>query len=121
MRHPKRIIILLALLFAAGAVISRGTDQPARGVPNMTTVDPSSGKAGDVVTASGEYLDKSHVAGLYLTMGKTDVKVEIVEQAANFLRFKIPAEANPGRYHLLILMGGPDPKLLEEPVTLVVE
>jgi hypothetical protein len=90
-------------------------------MPRMTTVDPGNGKAGDVITVAGENLEKSQVAKVYLTDGKNDVPVEVTEQAPTTLKFIIPAKATPGRFALMLLTTGKEPKLIEQPVKLTVE
>jgi len=89
--------------------------------PYMKAVEPATAKAGDVVKVVGDCLDKARVAEVYLTKGSTDLKVQIVEQQEEFIRIKVPAEIVPGRYQLMFLMAGPDPKLLEQPVFLLVQ
>jgi hypothetical protein len=90
-------------------------------MPRMTTVEPGNGKAGDVLTVTGENLDKPAVQKLYLTDGKTDVEVQLTEQAATSIKFKIPPGAKAGRFSLMILTGGKDPKYIEQPVRVTVE
>ena len=85
-------------------------------MPRMTNVEPDSGKAGDVLTVNGEHLDKGEVVELYLTDGKKDTKVQVTEQGPSALKFKIPDKATPGRFALLVLTGGKEPRLIEEPV-----
>lgn len=104
------IVVLLALAPALKAQNCR-----------ITGVDPEAGKIGDTVGAAGESMDKSKVAELYLTDGKNDFKVDILEQTETAIKFKIPAKIKPGRYALMIKTKGPDVKLLEQPVRLTVE
>ncbi len=115
--------ILLVLVMVAG--VSLGSDtrdvKDRQGCPFLNTVEPTRGRVGDLVTALGQYLDKSRVRELYLTDAKTDLKVQITEQSEGFIKFKIPAEAKPDRYRLTILTAGPEPSLLEQPVFLTVE
>jgi len=88
----------------------------------MTSVEPASGKAGDVLTVHGANLGKDIVTALYLTDGKADIKVVMVEQTSAAIRFKIPSEANPGRFSLMVLTGkGAEEKLVEQPVRITVE
>ena len=87
----------------------------------MSSVDPGSGKVGDVLVIKGVNLGPQSVAALYLTDGTTDVKVPILEQTATSIRFKIPPEAKPGRLALMVLTGGKEPRLIEEPVKITVE
>ena len=91
------------------------------GMPRMTTVEPANGKAGDVLAVAGENLTKPPIEKLYLTDGKLDVQVEVTEQTATSLKFKIPAGAKAGRFSLMILTGGKDPKYIEQPVKVTVE
>jgi len=106
------VSILLAASFAAYA------QQP---MPRMTTVEPGNGKTGDVITVAGENLQKDQVAKVYLTDGKNDVVVEVTEQAPTSIKFKVPAKVTPGRFSLMILTAGKEPKLIEQPVKLTVE
>lgn len=87
----------------------------------MSSVEPASGKVGDVLVAQGTNLDRDTVAALYLTDGTTDIKVAIIEQSATSIQFRIPPEAKPGRFALMVLTKGKDPKLIEEPVRITVE
>lgn len=91
------------------------------GFPRMTSVEPPNGKAGDVLAVEGENLDKENVAQVFLTDGKNDVKVEITEQAATSVKFKVPASLKAGRFSLMVLTTGKQPKLIEQPVKVTVE
>jgi len=91
------------------------------GMPRMTTVEPPNGKAGDVLAVTGENLTKPGVSKLYLTDGKNDLEVVVTEQTATSLKFKIPASAKTGRFSLMILTGGKEPKYIEQPVKVTVE
>lgn len=87
----------------------------------MTVVEPTNGKAGDILAVTGENLAKPPVEKVYLTDGKVDIEVQVTEQAATSIKFKIPAKAKPGRFSLMILTGGKDPRLIEQPVKVTVE
>lgn len=117
MRSGKAWWLATIAVLAAGLVWA----EDKSGAPYMKSVEPATAKSGAVVKVLGEFLDKTRVAEVYLTKGQTDLKVEIVEQTVEFIRFKVPAEAAPGRYGLMFLMTGSDPKLLEQPVSLLVE
>ena len=108
----KLSFIALLTLFAAIALAQQA-------MPRMTTVEPGNGKAGDVLTVAGENLDKSAVVKLYLTDGKNDLEVQMTEQAATSIKFKIPDKAKAGRFSLMILTGGKDPKYIEQPVRVI--
>jgi hypothetical protein len=105
-----------ALVLLAASVTAFGQD-----MPRITGVDPANGKIGDLISVAGENLAKAHVAKLYLTDGKSDVVVEVTEQTATTLKFKIPSKASPGRFALMVLTTGKDPKLIEQPVKVTVE
>jgi hypothetical protein len=74
--------------------------------PRMTSVDPYTAKAGAVVSVAGENLDKANVAEVYLTDNKNDFKVEITEQAATSIKFKIPDTLKAGKFGLVIRTPG---------------
>lgn len=95
--------------------------QAPGGMPMATSVDPGVGRVGDLLVIQGINLDRANVAALYLTDGSVDIKVAIVEQTATSITFKIPPEAKPGRFALMVLTTGKAPKLIEEPVKLTVE
>lgn len=89
-------------------------------MPRMSSVDPPSAKKGDVVAVTGENLDKDNVAKVFLTDGKNDTAVEVTEQTATSIKFKIPA-AKAGRLALMILTAGKDAKYIEQPVKVTIE
>lgn|ERR1035441_2766586 len=105
---------VLALLFAATVLFAQDV------MPRMSTVDPTSGKTGDVVAVTGENLDKANVAKVYLTDGKNDFACDVTEQSATTIKFKIPAKAT-GRLAIMILTGGKEGKLIEQPVKVSIE
>lgn len=108
-----KLSFVVPLLFA-------GFLASAQDMPRMSTVDPGNGKAGDVVAVTGENLDKAHVAKVYLTNGKTDLECVVTEQTATTIKIKIPAKAT-GRMAIMILTGGKEQSLIEQPVKVSVE
>ena len=104
-------------LFLAAGIAAFGQSS----IPRMSTVDPGNGKVGDEITVAGENLEKTQVSKVYLTDGKNDVVVDLTEQNATSLKFKIPTKATPGRFALMLLTTGKEPKLIEQPVKLTVE
>ena len=110
------VSLLVAASFAAYA-------QSA--TPRMTSVDPDTGKRGDVITITGENLSKNLVAKLYLTDGgdgKGDIEVQITEQTDTTIKFKIPAKATPGqRLALMILTATKPAQLIEQPVKVTID
>ena len=113
----RKYLFTVAIVFAL-AVPIRLIGQSA--IPQMRKVDPASGRSGDVVAVTGDSLDQDSVAALYLTDGKEDVKVEITEQTATVIKFKIPAKAT-GRLALMVLTAGKDAKLIEQPVKIQID
>ncbi len=91
------------------------------GTPTVITVQPDSCKVGDEVEAQGSYLGRETVAALYLTNGKGNLKVAIIQQSATAIRFRIPFAAEPGRYTLLVLVTGRERNLVQEPVQILIE
>jgi IPT/TIG domain-containing protein len=89
-------------------------------MPRMLSVEPPNGKIGDVVAVKGENLEKGAVTKLYLTNGKDDLEVVITEQTTNSIKFKIPEKAT-GRMSLMVLTGGKDAKLIEQPVKVTID
>ncbi|HEV3201359.1 MAG TPA: IPT/TIG domain-containing protein [Bryobacteraceae bacterium] len=90
--------------------------------PRITAVDPQNGKAGDVITVTGENLQKDSVAKLYLTDGTNDIQVdEITEQTPTSIKFKIPAKAKPGRLALMFLTAGKAGQLMEQPYKITID
>ncbi len=87
----------------------------------MSSVEPTSGKAGDVLVVRGANLGADRVAAVYLTDGKLDFKVAVIEQTPTAIRFRIPPDAKPGRLALMVLTREASPKLVEEPVKITVE
>ncbi len=93
----------------------------ASGVPVMREVVPATAVPGAVVLVNGEYLDRLHVAEVYLTKGTVDTKVQVLAQSKSELKFKVPAEAESGRYGITVLTAANVPMLLDQPVYLVVK
>jgi hypothetical protein len=89
-------------------------------MPRMTSADPQTGKVGDLIAVAGENLEKTAVDKVYLTDGKNDFLVEVTEQTATAIKFKIPAKA-AGRLALMVLTTGKDAKLIEQPVKVQIE
>jgi hypothetical protein len=104
------MLLLLAACFASYA-------QSA--MPRMTSVDPDTAKIGDAVVATGENLDKASVAKVYLTDGKNDLIVEVLQQSATNIKFKIPAKAT-GRMAVMVLTTGKEPQYIEQPVKVMI-
>jgi len=116
MRLSFIVPVLVAMMLIAPQVSSAQAQ-----TPRLLSVDPISGKAGDALTVTGENLDKAYVAELYLADGKNDVKVPMSEQTATGIKFTVPPAAKAGRYSLMVLTAGKEPKLIEQPVKVTIE
>ena len=88
--------------------------------PLMRDVTPAVAKAGDTVTVTGEFLDKEHVAEVYLTAGELTLTLNVVSQDATTITFVTP-KAEPGRLRLMVLTKAARPVLIEQPVTLEIQ
>ena len=121
MRLIKLFGFVFIFLFAMRLASAASTDPNAvLPTPVMRTVNPESVKAGELATVSGMYLDKSRVKELYLTNNSGDVKVQVVEQTSESIKFKLPEKVAPGRYNLLVLLVGDPERLIEEPARVTV-
>ena len=109
-----KLSFVLALVATAFALFAQ------EAMPRMTTVEPFSGKVGDVVTISGENLDKANVDKVFLVDDKNDLPCEVTEQTATAIKVKIPAKAT-GRMAFMIRTGGKEPKDIVQPVKVTVE
>lgn len=107
------IILVLGLAFSAQL-------QGASGVPMMRGVDKNEAMRGDEVTITGQNLGKAHIAEVYLTNGRDDIKVEIVEQTSASIKFRVGGDVSFGRYSLMILTSSEPPMFIEQPVRLSV-
>jgi len=96
-------------------------DQGWKPTPLMRAVTPETAKAGDAVTVTGEYLDKTRISAVYLTDGKSEIKLTILEQTETTVKVKIPDSVKPARLRLMVLTTGAEPQYLEQPVTLEIE
>jgi hypothetical protein len=118
-----RVATITILLLSGVKVATSGDVKEPEVLPTpvMRTVNPEAVKAGETATVSGEYLDKSRVADVFLTNGQIDIKVEILAQSATAIKFKVPEKAEPGRYNMMVMLVSEEPKLIEEPARLTVQ
>jgi hypothetical protein len=89
----------------------------AQNLPQVTGVDPETGKANDTVTVSGSNLGKASVSSVFLSDDKNDYKATIVDQGDDKITMKVP-QVKPGDYNISIQVGD---KLFIKPVKFKVE
>jgi hypothetical protein len=99
------VLILFALLASVSSLI---------GAPRLTGVEPAMASPGDSLVTSGT--DLNEVELLFLTVGNTDVPVEITSKTAEEIKFKLPADVAQGQYRLMLQTGGEAPALLVQPI-----
>jgi len=110
-RSCKRWLILAgALLISSLAVV-------AQNAPQVSAVDPTSGKVNDTVTVSGNNLGKASVSSVYLSDDKSDYKAAIVDQGEDKITMKVP-QVKAGDYNISIQVGD---KLFIKPVKFKVQ
>lgn len=76
----------------------------AQNPPQVTSVDPTSGKVDDTATVAGKDLGKDSVSAVFLSDDKNDYKATIVEQSDEKITLKIP-QVKSGDYNISIQVG----------------
>jgi hypothetical protein len=108
----KTWLIALLLISCAALVAFQGQ-------PRCTAVEPDTAKTGDTVNVTCENVNKSTVADLYLTDGKDDTKISVMEHTDDKIKFQVP-RIKPGRYHIAVLTAN-KASMIEQPIALTVE
>ena len=106
----RRLVLLAAAVFLSPLIFAQST-------PQVTGVEPPSGKVNDTVTVSGQNLGKDAVSAVYLSDDKNDYRATVVEQTAEKIVMKIP-QVKPANYNVSIQVGD---KLFIKPVRFKVE
>jgi len=89
--------------------------------PQVNTLSPKVAKPGDTLEITGVRLDENKVDEVFLTDHKFDMKMKLLKQEATCLKVRVPPFVKPGRMQLLLLTKGDDPKLLEQPLYVLIE
>ena len=89
----------------------------AQSNPQVTGVDPPSGKVNDSITLTGTNLEKSSVSAVFLSDDKDDFKATVVEQTPEKIVMKVP-QVKSGVYRISVQVGD---KILIKPVRFTVE
>jgi hypothetical protein len=92
-----------------------------QGMPRTSGVEPAVAKPGAEITVTGENLDQKVVKEVFLTDGQNDTKLVISAQAETSIKCKIPSTMKQGRFSIMLLTAGPDPKLIEQPLRVTIE
>ena len=103
-------------VFLAGVILLSSL-AVAQNAPQVTGVDPASGKVSDTVTVSGSNLGKATVSSVYLSDDKNDYKATIVDQSDAKITMKVP-QVKAGDYNVSVQVGD---KLFIKPVKFKVE
>ena len=103
-------------VFLAGVILFSSL-AVAQNAPQVTGVDPDSGKVNDTVTVSGSNLGKATVSSVYLSDDKNDYKATIVDQSDAKITMKVP-QVKAGDYNVSVQVGD---KLFIKPVKFKVE
>jgi hypothetical protein len=109
---------LLALLLVPSWLLP-GALSAFDGLPKCTAIDPDTAKTGDTVNVTCENVSKTTVADLYLTDGKDDTKIAVMEHNADKIKFQVP-RMKAGRYHIAFLTAN-KASMVEQPIVLTVE
>jgi hypothetical protein len=107
--HKRWVFLAGIILFSSLAV--------AQNAPQVTGVDPASGKVSDTVTVSGSNLGKASVSSVFLSDDKNDYKATIVNQGDDKITMKVP-QVKPGDYNVSVQVGD---KLFIKPIKFKVE
>ena len=110
-------ITFLAIAALAALFIVSLIPATAQTNSRVTSVDPTSGKANDSVTATGEGLAKSSVTKVFLSDDKDDFPATVTDQEATKIVFKVP-QVKAGPYNVSIQVGN---SLLIQPVRFTVQ
>jgi hypothetical protein len=108
-RSTKWIFLAGLVLFSSLAV--------AQNSPQVTGVDPASGKVNDTVIINGSNVGKDSVSAVYLSDDKNDYKSTIVDQGNEKITVKVP-QVKAGSYNISLQVGD---KLFIKPVKFKVE
>ena len=98
LKHFRRafaLLLLVAAVLLAQMLFAQGPP------PHVMMADPTTGKADDTVTLTGENLGSATVTGVFLSDDKTDFKAAIVEQADAKIVFKVP-KVKAGNYNVSV-------------------
>jgi len=103
-------MLLAAAVFLASIVAAQNS-------PQVTAVEPASGKVNDTVTVSGSDIGKASVSAVYLSDDKNDYKATIMDQSDAKITLKVP-QVKAGDYNISVQVGD---KLFIKPIKFKVQ
>jgi hypothetical protein len=107
---PRHWVFLAGVILVSSLTLAQNT-------PQVTGVDPDTGKVNDTVTVSGSNLGKASVSSVYLSDDKNDYKATIVDQSDDKIKMKVP-QVKAGGYNISVQVGD---KLFIKPIKFKVE
>jgi hypothetical protein len=118
MRHSLLVTLLLnaCCLVSVPCYASDGNE-----APQMNSLSARTAKPGDTLVISGISLNENRIDEVYLTDHKFDMKMKVLEQKDSYIKVRVPPFAKPGRMQILCLTKGDEPKLLEQPLYLLIK
>ena len=93
-------------VFTAILSVQSGLSQSA--APVFASTDTPKGNKGDSISFSGQSLQKALISKIFLTDGKNDFQVEVLEQTATTVKFRIPDTVPPGHYAQMLFTTKPE-------------
>ena len=109
--------MLAVCLLATVAVVPAQQPTEANPLPMMKTIEPRMATVGQLVTITGQNLGK-RVAGVYLTDGKKDWKMTLVEQTETKIVAKVGDSTPGGRFRLMAITTDNPGVYVEQPLVL---
>jgi hypothetical protein len=117
MRLPSLVtLVLSARCLVCVPVFASGIND----APEMNSLSAKTAKPGDTLVISGINLNDTRIDEVYLTDHKFDMKMKVLEQKDTYIKVRVPPFAKPGRMQILTLTKGDEPKLLEQPLYLLI-
>lgn len=103
-------------LASIGLLLVLAANLLAQGAPRLTGVDPTSGKVGATITATGENL-KSSVSAVFLSDANSDYKATVIDHTAEKIVLKVPS-VKAGSYNISLQVRN---EIFIQPVRFTVE
>lgn len=117
-----RPYLLVSLLACASCMVSVPCFAlDGNEAPQMNALSAKTAKPGDTITITGVSLNESRIDEIYLTDHQFDMKMKVLEQKDTSITVRVPPFAKPGRMQILCLTKGEEPKLLEQPLYLLIK